>query len=66
MNSSQETVKPCAATSLQIPIVSPGYPSAGDNETVILAAGIRFGRPLANGEVEQIKYAGTAKILAVG
>ena len=35
-----------------------------DFDTLILSVGIEFGNPLSGNEVEQIKYSGSAKIIA--
>jgi hypothetical protein len=35
-----------------------------DNETLILSVGIEFGNPLSGSIIEQIKYSGSAKIIA--
>ena len=50
---------------LETTIGSPANVPLPADAVVMLAIGIRFGMPGANGSVEQVKYAGAAKVVAV-
>ena len=53
----------CASQSLEISVNK--TPALGENESLILAAGIEFGSPDNSGIVQPKKYSGSGKILAV-
>ena len=50
---------------LEASISSPANMPLPADAIVMLSIGIRFGMPGVNGSIEQVKYAGAAKVVAV-
>jgi hypothetical protein len=55
------TLKPSAKQSLELSLGQKLV--LNENDSLILAVGIEFGKPGDNGSMEPIKYSGSAKIL---